>query len=420
MSEIIIKNLSKKYELSHATMYVSNLRESLYELLRFPFSSSKKKENACIWALKDVSFEVNKGEVLGIIGRNGSGKSTLLKILSKVTVPTVGTVAFKGRVSSLLEVGTGFHRELTGRENIFFNGAVLGMKHAQIKKRLDEIVHFSEVEGFLDVPVKRYSSGMLIRLAFSVAAFLDPDILIMDEALAIGDSSFQKKCLDRINNLQKEGATILVVSHSIGAVRKLCNRALLLNKGEMIFHGNVNDTLNLYLNQGREGVHIFKSTENYVLNAQDKVIIDTMTLSCANGELRSTFSFDEAIIVSVTYTVLVSFSFSIGIKLYDGDGNLLFFSVDGTHPEWSYKKRMPGAYESKCIIPPFLFSPNEFFISLVITQGGSQQILCEENCLSYSIINDGKIAQLYGDFNGELPPALLPPVPEWKVIFNSR
>jgi lipopolysaccharide transport system ATP-binding protein len=203
-----------------------------------------------LWALKDVSFEVKQGEVLGIIGRNGAGKSTLLKILSRVTAPTSGEVRVKGRVASLLEIGTGFHPELTGRENIFLNGAILGMTKLEVKKKFDEIVAFSEVEKFIDTPVKRYSSGMYVRLAFGVAAHLEPEILVVDEVLAVGDTAFQKKCLGKMGDVAKEGRTVLFVSHNLAAVRSLCNSCVLLVDGKMDCIGRPDETISEYLSRG--------------------------------------------------------------------------------------------------------------------------------------------------------------------------
>src|SRR4030042_1479097 len=223
---ISVENLSKQYRIGTRLPY-KTFRETLMNAITSPaklFNKNRSGENNTIWALKDVSFEVQKGEVLGIIGRNGAGKTTLLKILSRVTDPTEGEVRIRGRVGSLLEVGTGFHPELTGRENIFLNGAILGMRKEEIKKKFDEIVAFSEIEKFLDTPVKRYSSGMYVRLAFAVAAHLEPDVLLVDEVLAGGDIAFQKKCLGKMGDIAKGGRTVLFISHHMGAVRNLCKR----------------------------------------------------------------------------------------------------------------------------------------------------------------------------------------------------
>ena len=218
-----------------------------------PASSSSRATTEDFWALKDVNFEVKRGEVVGIIGRNGAGKSTLLKILSRITEPTSGRITLEGRVASLLEVGTGFHPELTGRENIFLNGAILGMSRVEIKAKFDDIVAFAEIERFLDTPVKRYSSGMYVRLAFAVAAHLEPEILIVDEVLAVGDAEFQKKCLGKMHDVAKGGRTVLFVSHNMGAIRNLCGRGIWIVKGEKQFEGTAEKTVEAYSNSGAVG-----------------------------------------------------------------------------------------------------------------------------------------------------------------------
>lgn len=249
MPIIKVEHLSKRYTIGERAPYGS-LREEITQTLMKPFrrlSSSSSHQGNTIWALKDVSFDVEEGEVLGIIGRNGAGKSTLLKILSRITEPTKGEVRMRGRVASLLEVGTGFHPELTGRENIYLNGALLGMTRQEINRKFDEIVAFSEIEKFLDTPVKRYSSGMYVRLAFAVAAHLEPEILIIDEVLAVGDAQFQKKCLGKMDDVAKTGRTVLFVSHNMAAVQNLCGRALLLNDGTLYLSGEVEQVINSYL-----------------------------------------------------------------------------------------------------------------------------------------------------------------------------
>lgn len=259
-SDVIIKieNLGKQYKIGHQNKKerYHSLRDTIAQTCKYFIRTTKDiltgqpviqgDTTEEIWALKDVNFEVNCGESLGIIGRNGAGKSTLLKILSRITEPTTGKVTIKGRVASLLEVGTGFHPELTGRENIFLNGAILGMTYKEIKSRFDEIVAFAEVEKYLDTPVKRYSSGMYVRLAFSVAAHLEPDILIVDEVLAVGDSFFQKKCIDKMLEAKNENRTVLFVSHNFSAIKSFCDSAALINKGELSFIGNVDDAICLY------------------------------------------------------------------------------------------------------------------------------------------------------------------------------
>lgn len=248
---ISVEHLSKSYLLRHQTSSYQTFRETAVEFFKKPFGTNEKtpkKEN--FWALQDVNFEVMKGEVIGIIGPNGSGKSTLLKILSQITAPTKGFISIRGQVASLLEVGTGFHPELTGRENIFLNGSILGLSKKEIAKKFDEIVKFSGVDRFLDTPVKRYSSGMQVRLAFSVAAHMEPDILIIDEVLAVGDAEFQKKCLGKMENITKtEGRTILFVSHNLIAVQKLCTRAISLDHGHVKHIGSTAEVIKSYLTE---------------------------------------------------------------------------------------------------------------------------------------------------------------------------
>lgn len=239
-----VQNIGKKYRIQHLAGGYLSLRERLSGAFK---SNRDRVED--FWALKDISFTVQPGESLGIIGRNGAGKSTLLKVLSKITPPTTGRVVSRGRIASLLEVGTGFHPELTGRENIFFNGSLLGMKRKEIETKFDEIVDFSGVEKFLDTPLKHYSSGMQLRLAFAVAAFLEPEILIIDEVLAVGDAEFQKKCLGKMEDVSKSGRTILFVSHNLGAIKNLCNRTIVLNAGTVVVDGDVETAIQRYMNQ---------------------------------------------------------------------------------------------------------------------------------------------------------------------------
>lgn len=264
MSDSIIKveNISKKYIIGHQKTenvgtlrdVISNGAKSLSQKLFHPHQNTVDKGHEEFWALKDVSFEVKQGERIGVIGRNGAGKSTLLKILSRVTEPTKGRISLNGRVASLLEVGTGFHQELTGRENIFLNGAILGMSKVEITKKFDEIVAFAEVEQFIDTPVKRYSSGMYVRLAFAVAAHLDPEILIVDEVLAVGDASFQKKCLGKMGEVsEKEGRTVLFVSHNLQAIQDLCSSIVVLEKGNVIEHSDTGSGIKTYMSLWQKG-----------------------------------------------------------------------------------------------------------------------------------------------------------------------
>lgn len=258
-----VENLSKVFNIRHeGKESYTALRDVMAQGAKKIFNKKKEKPSVEeFWALKDVSFEIEQGDRVGIIGRNGAGKSTLLKILSRITEPTKGRITIDGRVASLLEVGTGFHPELTGRENIFLNGAILGMTRAEIKSKFDEIVDFAEVEKFLDTPVKRYSSGMYVRLAFAVAAHLEPEILIVDEVLAVGDAQFQKKCLGKMEDVSKDGRTILFVSHNMGTILQLCNKGLLLNKGKVESFGNINKIVDQYYNSTNESIATVEKSE---------------------------------------------------------------------------------------------------------------------------------------------------------------
>jgi lipopolysaccharide transport system ATP-binding protein len=270
--------------------------------IRHPFNASKidPQTHEEFWAIKDINFEINQGDKVGIIGRNGAGKSTLLKVLSRITEPTTGKIHINGRIASLLEVGTGFHPELTGRENIFLNGAVLGMRKAEIKNKFDEIVAFAEVEKFLDTPVKRYSSGMYVRLAFAVAAHLEPDVLIVDEVLAVGDVDFQKKCLGKMEEFGNEGRTVLFVSHNIGAIQQLCSRALLLESGKLRLVGNIEEIVDKYLfstnlESGRDNLLMLPRDNGLSL----EVKIDSFQLYNSKMEKAEFLKFGETFYVEI-------------------------------------------------------------------------------------------------------------------------
>lgn len=290
---IEVKHLSKQYNIGVDTTY-KTLSESVTSAVRHPIKTLKdfRSQNETFWALKDVNFEVERGEVLGIIGRNGAGKSTLLKILSRITSPTEGEVIMRGRVGSLLEVGTGFHPELSGRENIYFNGSILGMKKREIDEKFDEIVKFSGVEKFLDTPVKRYSSGMQVRLAFSVAANLDPEILVVDEVLAVGDAEFQKKCLGKMGEVAEGGRTVLFVSHQLSSVQKLCSKCLLLDKGSIKLQGETDKVIEYYISQD-------KSSKNKSINRKGngKIRFENYYVGNEEGKQQDQFLMGDTIYV---------------------------------------------------------------------------------------------------------------------------
>lgn len=314
-----IKGISKKYQILGNTKPYLSLRENLFSFLK---PSSKREE---FWALDDVSFDVMPGDTIGIIGKNGAGKSTLLKILSKITPPTSGSIICRGRIASLLEVGTGFHPELSGRENIFLNGSILGMKRIEIEKQLDAIVDFSGVEKFLNTPLKHYSSGMQLRLAFAVAAFLEPEILIIDEVLAVGDAEFQKKCLNKMEDVSKDGRTILFVSHNMGAVKELCRRGIFLSKGKVAADKNMNEAINYYTQELAELAHF----QNGQLHIKNKNIYKLELLS--NNGLCDSVNMGSDLIVRVYFRTKQLLTYPVlGIVIKDYTGTSLI-SVNNKH-----------------------------------------------------------------------------------------
>jgi lipopolysaccharide transport system ATP-binding protein len=308
MSDIVIKsdNISKLYRLGNVS--VATFKEDLFKLwanvrgkedpalsLAESNDRTKTSKSGYVWALKDIGFEVKRGEVMGVIGRNGAGKSTLLKILSKVTAPTTGSIKVKGRIASLLEVGTGFHPELTGRENIYLNGHILGMTKKEIDRKFDEIVEFAGVEKYLETPVKRYSSGMYVRLAFAVAAHLEPEILIVDEVLAVGDAEFQKKCLGKMNDISRnDGRTILFVSHNMAAVRSLCSTAIVIQNGKLLARGSSESMVQEYLNSDKsesaQGGEVFFSDGGY---GCEEFKLRSIKLTTAESKVQASFFSNE-------------------------------------------------------------------------------------------------------------------------------
>ena len=363
---ITVQGLSKSYILNHQKeAHYSTFRESLTRgVKRFGSKVFKGKsffhEKEEFWALKDVNFDIKQGDRLGIIGRNGAGKSTLLKLLSRITEPTKGRIKIKGRVAALLEVGTGFHPELTGRENIFLNGAVLGMGRQEIKKKFDEIVAFADVENFLDTPVKRYSSGMYVRLAFAVAAHLEPEILVVDEVLAVGDAQFQKKCLGKMEEVGNEGRTVIFVSHNMGLVQDLCTRAILLDNGHKRMDDRTDDVISGYLKYGYNHDGSISWTE------EDKpqneyLAFKKVSLLDENGQDRSVFQGNEKITINFLIEVIEPIEgLSLNLYIMSSSGIVVFSST-------SLKllkeiRLVQGTYNIKCAVPPNLMNYGKFYL----------------------------------------------------------
>lgn len=391
-SVITVESLSKKYIIGrpkqerYATFRdaLTNGAKRFTHKLRHPFSipenNSSREE---FWALKEVSFDIQQGDRVGIIGRNGAGKSTLLKILSRITEPTSGKVSIRGRVASLLEVGTGFHPELTGRENIYLNGAILGMSKTEVKKRFDEIVAFAEVERFIDTPVKRYSSGMYVRLAFAVAAHLEPDIMIIDEVLAVGDAQFQKKCLGKMEEVGTEGRTVLFVSHSLPMVSSLCTKAILLDAGQVVKAGAASDIVSFYT-KGDSGTEVdFQSKK---IGDEYARLLSVAILDSSNAAVTRV-SINQAVRVAVAFEVLKDTTRELLPRLD--------FMMDGGHYAFvsfaaaKMQRYKPGKYRAVCHVPANFLNQITYFIGFGIVSYKPTRILhfYEHSACSLDVID---------------------------------
>ena len=376
MSDIAIKveNLSKLFQIGKSRN--GNLRETLSSLFHFGTNA----ESTDYWALKDVSFEIKKGEAVGIIGKNGAGKSTLLKILSRITQPTHGRIEITGRVSSLLEVGTGFHPELTGKENVFLNGTILGMKRVEIKAKFDEIVAFSGVEKFINTPVKHYSSGMYVRLAFAVAAHLEPEILIVDEVLAVGDAEFQKRCLGKMEDVSKnEGRTILFVSHNMQAINVLCQNGLLLEEGKLEASGSIKDVINRY-----NSVFYKISTEWNGCEGEENVKL----LKTWVKPLKDGYFTDNQIEVGIRIEVLNTFSnFVVGFHLLSEHDDILAYVVHDDYKNFPEEVITPGIYNKIFTIPANTLAKGGYYIRIDLGIHNVKKISNGSGDLRFSLIN---------------------------------
>jgi lipopolysaccharide transport system ATP-binding protein len=415
---IQVRDLSKCYQIRSTTPKpYHSLRDDLVDglrgLLRGEWGRSQTEE---FWALKDVSFDVNQGEVVGIIGRNGAGKSTLLKILSRIVRPTSGEVVIRGRVGSLLEVGTGFHPELTGRENIFMNGAVLGMKRSEIVRKFDEIVTFAEVEKFLDTPVKFYSSGMYVRLAFAVAAHLEPEILIVDEVLAVGDAQFQKKCLGKMKDASGEGRTVMFVSHSIPTVTSLCSEAILLDKGRIIIQGNVSDVImNYYTTSGNFSPASINYSESDRLVGDEYVKMLSGYILNSSGEVTPDIAINENAKIVLKYQLLQNSN-------YKFVPNFHVYTVDGTCAFITSIEKMQvfpiGIYEAECVLPMNFLNEGAYFVGLAISsfESGVRVHFYEQNILSFNIKDslECTVGRGHG-YVGRVPGVVRPQL-DWNLV----
>lgn len=416
---IQVENLGKKYRIRHnrsekyATLRdaVAHQTHTLYQRLN-PFQPKTTREQVAsqedFWALRGVSFDVKAGDRIGIIGRNGAGKSTLLKLLSRITEPSTGHIHLKGRVASLLEVGTGFHPELTGRENIFLNGAILGMGKTEIRHKFDEIVAFAEVEKFLDTPVKRYSSGMYVRLAFAVAAYLEPEILIVDEVLAVGDAAFQKKCLGKMEDVaEKEGRTILFVSHNMGMLRALCQKCLLLVDGQLTSSGETDLILENYISthsKNHQGIVEWAASE---APGNESIRLRSVKLLNESSEVQDSFSATQSIHIVIRYEILkILQGMRLVVQILTSEGIVAFASTD--HATRTIETQ-PGVYETICIIPAKLLNKIQYHVRVSAGIPGVKVLIPGQDILSFSIVGLGH----HGSYFPEKWPGLLAPELDW-------
>jgi len=418
---IRIENLSKLYRIGSARGRNKTFREAVTNTVAAPWRYMTNafckqpvmegEKSDYIWALKDVSFEVQHGEVVGIIGRNGAGKSTLLKILSRITEPTEGRITLRGRIGSLLEVGTGFHSELTGEENIYLSGTILGMSSNEISRKFDEVVAFAEMEKFIHTPVKHYSSGMYMRLAFAVAAHLEPEILLVDEVLAVGDAQFQKKCLWKMNAIGKEGRTILFVSHNMEAITSLCKEAVVLDKGQLIHTGSVHDVVKDYLLMARSEISHGEVT--FPPKLELPIFIDSISTRDDEGDIQKVFPRSDAITIAIKLNITdPSFRYHVVVDIKTFDDFLLFRTSSFEQPQSFEILSGKGTAILECLIPPELFPPNTYRLGVCTAISGVREIQNIYPVLEFEIIQDRLLGDMFINILGVLTPKCL-----WKRVF---
>jgi lipopolysaccharide transport system ATP-binding protein len=405
-SIIKVEQLGKKFSINHeAPERYTTLRDTLarqakkiISLPKYLRSDAPKKGMEDFWALKDLNFEINVGDRVGIIGRNGAGKSTLLKVLSRITDPSVGRVDIRGRVASLLEVGTGFHPELTGRENIFLNGAILGMSRAEIKSKFDEIVDFAEVERFLDTPVKRYSSGMYVRLAFAVAAHLEPEILVVDEVLAVGDAQFQKKCLGKLKDVsQNQDRTVLFVSHNLASLQSLCDKGILIAQGKLVAQGNINTTVSRYISDLKNDT-VYLEHYNRQLMTEGVRLLD---IRFKDGE--TDFYLQDEVVLEIHFEVFSEININHSISVFNHLDEYILACPSMSDKEFFQKPHKKGKYVTYYTFPSRLFNDLEYSITYLMVAKGNR-ILCQiDKAAFFRMHDDGKNrADFYGGWMGSI------------------
>lgn len=416
---ISVENVGKQYRLRHlASGGYRTFREMIAEKVAGLLRPAPKVADEEFWALKDVSFSVRQGEVVGIIGRNGAGKSTLLKVLSRITQPTTGRVRIQGRVASLLEVGTGFHPELSGRENIFLNGAILGMGRDEIRAKFDEIVAFAEVEKFLDTPVKRYSSGMYMRLAFAVAAHLEPEILIVDEVLAVGDADFQKKCLGRMATVSRSGRTVLFVSHNINAILQMCSRCVLLEQGRVAVEGRTAEVVGKYLSSGSSQAGERRWDDRASAPGFEGVVF-LRAIRCvdSHGQVRNEFDVTEDFQIEVEYEVLrEQYCLNIHLYFYNEHGQTVMVAMDAADSLYASRPNPPGRYRGACRIPGNLLNEGTLRVEYLVTTLPSMGLhVTVPDAVFLTMTDDRRPGGTRGQWVRPWPVAVVRPKLKWTV-----
>jgi lipopolysaccharide transport system ATP-binding protein len=410
------QDLSKRYRIGQMQAAYGTLRDSLAHAAARIAGREPESEKQEIWALRDVSFQVREGEVLGVIGRNGAGKSTLLKILTRITTPTSGRAVIRGRVGSLLEVGTGFNPELTGRENVFLNGSILGMKRREIQRKLDDIIEFSGVEKFLDTPVKRYSSGMAVRLAFSVAAHLEPEIMLVDEVLAVGDAEFQQRCLGRMEDLSGEGRTVLFVSHNMQAVNQLCDRAIWLEGGRLHEEGEPSDVVTDYLHSAFGSGSRISWPDDASAPGDDLARLLSVRAVNEDGETIDTIDVRRRVGIEITFRVLREGPPVFAkIKVHDRQGNIAFNAMD-IEPHGD-DRSIPGRYVATGLIPGNFLNEGQASVEAGVYTLHSPKLHPRAwlpDAVSFNVYDPGDGDSARGRFTGNLRGAVRPLL-DWNV-----
>jgi lipopolysaccharide transport system ATP-binding protein len=423
MSDIAIRieNLSKQYKIVTKQQYHENFRDQLMEGLRSIFRQNERirPDKETIWALKNISFEVKKGEIVGFVGGNGAGKSTMLKILSRITKPSSGRAEIYGSVGSLLEVGTGFDFELNGRENIYLNGAILGMKKAEIDRKFDEIVSFSGIEKFVETPVKRYSSGMYVRLAFAVAAHLDPEILFIDEVLAVGDAAFQKKCLGKLDEVAKGGRTILFVSHNMIAVTSLCNRVIWLKNGEIVSEGFSRNVVTEYMQDCLNDAYLSEMIWEEITSApgNEKVRLHRVRVRPQGGNPSDPITRETPFLAEVEYWNLVpDEGLQINLHLHTEFG-IIVLTTSSVHDSlWESRPMQIGLFRSVCHFPANLLNSGQHFFYVVVEKGKGTLVYRHETEVIFNILD---LAERQGaNFNKE--PGVVQPLLKWETEYLGK